>query len=128
MASLDDFGEKEDLPVCITSDDSFYDDFEANAFDDDNVLIGPVDFTGTVPRGQIRATYGNDLLAEFTIGFIDGDPTLGKVFCTLTGTQVRALHDTGVDMVYDIEMDGGDTNRRTLIGGTFKVSRDITRG
>ena len=121
MASLDNFGEKERRDVEWTRDDSYFDDFEAVEDDDDET---PIDLTGVVPRGQIRDRYTQALLVDFVAGFV-GAPTAGHVFWSLTGTQVDALF--GIDAVYDIELDGGDTNRRTVIFGDFVVVQDETR-
>ncbi len=121
MASLDNFGIKQERDVVWTRDDSYYDDFEAV---EDDAAETPIDLTGVVPRGQIRDRYTQALLVDFTAGFV-GAPTAGHVFWSLTGTQVDALF--GTDAVYDIELDGGDTNRRTVLFGTFLVVDDETR-
>ena len=119
MAVLDNFGSKVKQNIKWTRDDHFYLSFTTT-----NADGTAVDLTGTTPRGEIRDQTTGLLIVAFTAGFVGGDVTSGHVFFSLTGPQVDALPD---EADYDWELDGGDSNRRTLVFGTFKVVDDVTR-
>jgi hypothetical protein len=80
-----------------------------------------IDLTGLVGRAQIRERPKGKLLADFAISI--PTPTNGEVFFSLTATQTRALPGDGV---WDLELDGGDTNTHTVVSGNVKVIPDVT--
>ena len=81
----------------------------------------PIDLTGLTGRAQIRDRPKGKLLGTFTVTI--PTPTNGEVTFALTATETRALPGSGV---WDLELDGGDTNTHTIVSGTVKVMPDVT--
>lgn len=80
-----------------------------------------IDLTGLTGRAQVRDRPKGKLLAEFDVDI--ATPATGEVVFSLTATQTRALPGAGV---WDLELDGGDTNTHTIIAGSVCVLPDVT--
>lgn len=84
-----------------------------------------INISGLTPRAQVRNRPGGTLLATLTAQIV-GDPALGIISYSFTATQTRALAAVTSSMVWDLELDGGDTNLKTLVAGKVTVCPDTT--
>ena len=85
----------------------------------------PANLTGYTPRAQIRDRPGGTLLATLTTGVV-GLPTDGIISYALTVTQTRALAAAEPGMVWDLEVDAGDTQTTTVAAGTVTICPEVT--
>jgi hypothetical protein len=112
---LSDFTEPGTLNLRIVCGDSFTKTITVQESDGT-----AIDLTGITGRAEIRDRYGGSLLETFTV--VIATPTNGQVAFSLTATQTRTL----ADGVWDIELDGGISNRHTILQGTVSVLPDVT--
>lgn len=112
---LQDLSEPARVDLKMVAGDSFSKEFRLR--EQDGTAI---DLTGLTGRAQVRDRPGGELLAEFTVGPLDAT---GVVTISLTTAQTRALPGKGV---WDLELDGGATNTKTIVQGDVKVIPDIT--
>lgn len=106
------------LDLRIVRGDAFSERFEWYDADD-----SPLDITGWVLEGQLRVTYGGDLLAQFTIdqsGLPDNEMNL-----TLTAGQTVTIGE-GVYPWDLVRVSGGPINPRTVLQGVAVVSARST--
>lgn len=81
-----------------------------------------IDLSGLTGRAQIRVRAGSPtVLADFTVSI--PTPANGEVIFSLTTIQTRALPGCAV---WDLELDGGDTNTHTVVAGDVTVTPDVT--
>ncbi len=81
----------------------------------------PVDLTGLVALSQIRNRPGGKLIVSFTTEI--PNPVDGIVVISLTADQTRVLPSKAV---WDLELDGGISNRHTILAGKVTVCPDVT--
>lgn len=112
---LSDLTEPAKLDLMLYAGDSFARTFTLK--DSNGVAI---DLTGLTGRAQVRDRPGGKLLASFTVVVT---PLTGTIEVSLTATQTRALTNGGV---WDLELDGGDTNTHTIVAGKVKICPDVT--
>jgi hypothetical protein len=112
---LSDLTEPAKLDLVLYAGDSFARTFTLKESDG-----SAIDLTGLTGRAQVRDRAGGRLLAEFTVNVT---PLTGTIEVSLTATQTRALLAGGV---WDLELDGGDTNTHTIVAGKVKVHPDVT--
>lgn len=85
----------------------------------------PTDLTGYTVRAQVRDRPGGGLLATLITAIV-GDPANGTVSYALTTDQTRSLGLLEPVMVWDIELDAGDTNTTTIASGYVSVCPEVT--
>lgn len=117
---LSDLNEPRRLDLRIRAGDSF-----ARALAIQEADGSATDLTGLTPRAQVRDRPGGSLLAEFVAALV-GDPANGIVSYALSAAQTRSLAALEPGMVWDLELDGGDTNTTTVVAGTVTVCPDVT--
>jgi len=112
---LSDFTEPGTLNLRIVCGDSFTKTLTVQESDGTAINL-----TGITGRAELRKRFGGALIQAFTVAI--PTPTNGQVTFSLTATETRGL----VDGVWDIELDGGISNRHTILQGTVTVLPDVT--
>ena len=85
----------------------------------------PTNLAGYTPRAHVRDRPGGTLLAVLATSIV-GDPANGTVSYALTATQTRSLGELEPVMVWDLELDAGDTRTTTVADGYVSVCPEVT--